>query len=320
MNTTIPIGEQRPRASTEIKRQLVDLMAVKQTAQQHGTPDFASKAGLASIQSHEGNLREELHAAELLESDADAELILDGDPVLDHAIQAHFFGVVLEKVQQLTNAIAQVAANAPTARASVPRNIIAENRLMVTGFFPSSFGIRLRMPTQEESGQAFDPASTDVLDSLVEILGEQEPNPTISKLLAHSRVKKHYSELLEATAKHNASIGLRTRHRPFGVRLNSKQARDRVEWMDLLQTSEEDLPLDGILVGGSLDSSRFELKVGEYIYRGQASDAARQQMEAVKFGARITAQVRATTTTHEEGATAPTTSYVMTSLVIAPNR
>ena len=306
-----------PRAAAEIRHQLADLEDVKRAAQSLGASDFASKVGLASVLAHEKELQEELHAAELLESEADAELILAGDPVVDHMIQVNFLGVVLEKVQQLVNAIAQVVSNAPTSRAAVPRNIIAENRLMLAGVFQSSFGIRLRLPTRDELGQVFEPASAEVLDSLAELLAEQAPTAKTVEIVSHARVKKHYSELLDATAKHNASIALRTRRRPFGVRLDAKQARDRVEWMDLLQMTEEELHLTGVLVGGSIESSRFELKLNDEVYRGKVSDAARKQMEMVTFGAQIHATVKATTTLHEEGVIEPTTSYLMTILVPA---
>ena len=69
-----------PRAAAEIRHQLADLEDVKRAAQSLGASDFASKVGLASVLAHEKELQEELHAAELLESEADAELILRGLP------------------------------------------------------------------------------------------------------------------------------------------------------------------------------------------------------------------------------------------------
>ena len=189
-----------PRAAAEIRHQLADLEDVKRAAQSLGASDFASKVGLASVLAHEKELQEELHAAELLESEADAELILAGDPVVDHMIQVNFLGVVLEKVQQLVNAIAQVVSNAPTSRAAVPRNIIAENRLMLAGVFQSSFGIRLRLPTRDELGQVFEPASAEVLDSLAELLAEQAPTAKTVEIVSHARVKK---KALFRTPRHN---------------------------------------------------------------------------------------------------------------------
>jgi hypothetical protein len=79
-----------PRSKREVERQLADLAKVKAKAETYGMPDFASKIGLQSILCHEQDLREELRAAELLESNSDAEIVFDGDPVRDHTIRAAF--------------------------------------------------------------------------------------------------------------------------------------------------------------------------------------------------------------------------------------
>src|SRR5438093_1067377 len=78
--------------------------------------------------------------------------------------------------------------------------------------------------------------------------------------VSHPRINKHYYEFLEALAKQGANVRLRTRGNPFGVRVSARQARDRVDWLDLLQVEEETLSLPGTLVGGSVESGRFELK------------------------------------------------------------
>ncbi len=119
---------------------------MKAKAEAHGTADFASRIGLQSLLGHEQELLEELRAAEMLESGSAAELVFGGDPVRDHTIQAAFLGAMLGKVQQLVNALAQVVTSVPTARAPLPRNIVAENRLLVAGWVPSSFAVRLHFP------------------------------------------------------------------------------------------------------------------------------------------------------------------------------
>ncbi len=251
------------RSAREIKEQLADLAKVKAKAAAYGAPDFASQMAAQSIAGQEGDLREELRAAEMLESGSAAELVLDGDPVRDHTIQASFLGAMLTKVQQLVNAFAQVMTSVPTARAPVPRNVVAENRLMVAGWAPSSFAVRLRLPTKEELGQIYDTESQSVLEGVADLLAEQVPSQRTVEWVSHPRVKKHYYEFLEAVAKQGAVVKLRTLRNPFGVAVTARQARDRVEWLDMLLVRENPLTLSGILVGGSIETGRFDLRADD---------------------------------------------------------
>jgi hypothetical protein len=93
--------------------------------------------------------------------------------------------------------------------------------------------------------------------------------------------------------------------------VDTQQARDRVAWLDLLTVKEETLTLVGILVGGSIESGRFELKAEEEMYRGWVSESAKAAMRRITFGAAVKAKVRVTTMIHEEGAAEPTTSYYL---------
>ena len=86
------------------------------------------------------------------------------------------------------------------------------------------------------------------------------------------------------------------------------------QMLELGGTEEENLSLSGILVGGSIESGRFELKVAEEIYRGSVSEAAKDRMKRITFGAEVKARLRVTTTTHEEGATEPATTYFLDSI------
>ncbi len=255
----------------------------------------------------------------MLESGSAAELAFDGDPVQGHAIQAAFLGVMLTKVQQLVNAVAQAMIGVPTAVAPLPRNIVAENRLIVTGWVPSSFAVRFRLPTREELGQLMDTESQAVLDALAELLGGQSLSQKAVEWVSLPRVKKHYSEILETLAKQGASLRLRTRTKSLRRGGWATQgARDRVEWLDLLQITESTLTVFGVLVGGNVESGRFELKAEDEVFRGRTTETAKNQMKQIKFGAAVQADLRVTTMAHEEGATEPTTSYVLQTIQSQP--
>ncbi|HEY7429083.1 MAG TPA: hypothetical protein VH682_32950 [Gemmataceae bacterium] len=300
-----------PRSAQEIKRQLADLAKVKAKADAYGVRDFASQLGLQSLRGQEQSLIEELRAAEMLESGSAAELVFGGDPVRDHLIQAGFLGAMFSKVQQLVNALAQAITSVPTARAPVPRNIVAENRLLVASWFPSSFAVRLCLPTKEELGQMYDTESQSVLEGLAELLGEQVPSQQTIDWVSHPRVRKHYYEFLDAVAKQGAMIRLRTQGNPYGAAVDAQQARERVDWLDLLTVKEETLSLSGTLVGGSIETGRFELKVEDEVYKGKVSEGTKVLMKQITFGASVQARVRVTTLVHEEGATESATSYFL---------
>ena len=201
----------------EIRRQLADLARLRETAQAYGSRDFASRVGLDAIVGHEQSLLEELHAAEMLESGTRRRSLSTAIPCRGTPSRPPSWGVMLTKVQQLFNALAQAMVGVATAVAPLPRNIVAENRLIVTGWVPSSFAVRFRLPTREELGQLMDPQSQAVLDGLSELLGGQSPSPRAVEWVSRARVKKHYSEFLEILAKQGASVRLRTRQNPYGV-------------------------------------------------------------------------------------------------------
>jgi hypothetical protein len=304
-----------PRSTSEVRNQLAELAVVLRAAEGYGSADFASRMGLDSIYHHQRTLQSELKAADMLESGADVELVLDGDPVADHSVQAGFLGNFLATVQHLVNAIAQAMTSTPTARARLPRNIVVENRLMVTaGFIPSSFGIRCGLPTRESLGQFFELDARSVVESVSELLKDDLPSDELASLVSHGRVKKHYFELLNMLAKNGASVRIRTRQNPYGSELHTKQARERVEWLELLLADEERINYSGVLIGGNIETGRFELKVGDDTISGKASDEAKNQLREITFGAYVEAEVRVTTMSHEEGAFEPKISHMLVSV------
>ncbi len=150
-----------------------------------------------------------------------------------------------------------------------------------------------------------------MLEELVEMFADPAPSQKTIDWVSHPRVKKHYYEFLDAVAKQGALVRLRTRHHPYGATVSAREARDRVDWLDLLTVKEETLSLSGILVGGNIESGRFELKADEEMYRGRVSEAAKARMRQITLGAEVQAKMRVTTMSHEEGATEPTTSYYL---------
>jgi hypothetical protein len=303
------------RGVTEIKRQLSELAQVLQKAEKYGERDPASSSRLKSLRKHQSQLNAELNASELLESDNDAVFALDGDPVDRHSVQAKFLGSFLAKVQELVNAIAQVRTSVPTNRSSVPRNIITENRLMVTGFAPSSFAVKLRLAKREEPDLFGEIPSQDTLNTLAELVRGDALPASLAAFAKHARVRKHYSELLEMVAKSGANIRISTKSAPYGVRLTTSEARNRAELLDTLLSDVNDVDFTGELVGGSIERDRFELKANDEIIQGRVSGTAREQLKSLTFGCRVHAELIVETQMAEDGGGEPKSTYFLTKVV-----
>lgn len=320
METTIaaPAEALEVRSSQAIERQLKDLEEVKSAYEEYGEDDVAARIGKQSLLHHESALKEELKAARLVESEADAELVLAGEPVRDHSVSARFLGLVLGSFQELTNSIAQALSHLPkTALGPLPRNVVAENRLMVVGWTPSSFGVRFRLPTEVELNQVVESGAREVLDQLTALLSQDSPSTDVLKVIGSPRVKRHYTDLLDTTARYGASLRVRTRFNPYGTLVTTDQARDRVEWLRLVQSTEDMQAVRGSLVGGNIERGRFELRVSEdESYSGQATKAAREQMRGIPFGANVKASVRIITTTHEEFDSEPSVTSILESIEV----
>lgn len=303
-----------PRASAIIKQQLSDLAEVITEANKYGTPDFASEIAYKSLLQNEEELHEELKASELIESTNDVEVAIDGDPVKEHTVEAGFFGKLLTDVQNLIYAIAQVIISGPRATGPIPHIIINENRLMVTSWARSSFAVRFHLPTREELHQTVEPTSKEVLSIITTLLKEGVDQDEIIEMISHPRIKKHYSQLLEDMVYKGASIRFRTRANPYGVKVDSRQARDRIDWLNLLQTREEIIKVRGILSGGNIKTGKFYLSVDDEHYSGSVSADAKVQMKDITFGATVTAEMRITTISHEEVEAEPKVEYYLLKL------
>ncbi len=305
------VPEAMPRPLGVIEEQLRDLAEVLTAARAYGTPDAASRFGMTSLLNHERELLDEKHAAELLASNADAEVSLEGDATARHEVPAGLLGDFLRFLQSLVSAVAQVRAGRPTSRAPIRHDILAEHRLLVQpAFQATSFGVRLRLPTREELGQLIETDAAETVGMVCAALDPTAPSDELADLLGNPRVKTHYQKLMDLLAKQNIGVVARTRARPRGVRIRPEQARSRLEWLALLQVSEETIQRHGLLVGGSIERDRFELKCEDETLSGTITDAARAQMERVHLGQPVTASIRVRTVEHEEVSSEPSVTYV----------
>ena len=293
----------------EITEQYEKLKNVLAVAREYGTPDRASQFGMQALLNEESNLLGQLKLAQMTEAKTAVEVTLDGDPVREHAVSISFLGPLLVYLQSLTNAIAQVQANAQTARGTVANDLISRNRFELATVFPSSFGVGLRLP-EGIQGELFRNDNDSPADVICNLLNGQTPQDNALDYLASPRVRGHYASLIELIGKQGASVTFRTRKQPLGSKLTAQQARDLGTWLDLLKTESEIHSIVGELVGGSIESKKFEIKIDNGdILRGPASEEAIRKMKAMNWGALVKAQIEIAVSTHEEADLEPRTTY-----------
>ena len=300
-----------PRSTGEVRRQLADLESTIALATGRADGSFAAKLHLLSMDRQKVRLLDELRAAELLESVADAEVLFRDGPVRGHEIEADFFGTFVTVLQKLSNAVAQALAGTPTTRAPVPRNIAAEAKVLLGVPVLGSYGLRFRFPSKQELGQVLDTSAADVLDVLRAVFEDVIPRDEARGVVALPRVRSHYTRLFRLLAEAGASATLRTRRQPFGITLHPGQARERLEWIELAQVTEARFEFKGVLTGGDLISRRFAVADDTDRFSGRATDQAVKQLRGISLGESVVAEIREINVEREEDAAEASQSYVL---------
>ena len=283
--------------------------------------DFAAQLQWDSWQSHKQELEAELdEAIEAELAGSDLQFAFSGAPVVEHDIAAGFLGAFISKAQSLLNALAQATEQRATERGQLTTTLVEDYRLLVSGTFASSFGIKFRLHTASELGRLRVGHTGEVLDQFCGLLDAQLDSAELVKTLTSPRVKGRYYELVELVAKEDAKVTVRTKAKRSGVRLNAKQARDRVIWMDSLTESTSTLQLAGILTGGSIATNKFELQVGDEFFRGHISPEAKSQIKELKMGESVVAEVVETTFFTEEARIEGQATYFLKSIIKETSR
>lgn len=290
-----------PRPASEVQEQLDRFKASLPDASFLPANDFAAQLQWDAWQNHLHELEAELQAAIEYElAGSDVSVSLDGDPVVGHDIQAGFLGTVLAHIQNLSSAIAQSFTKA-TGRAPIANTIVEESRLMFAGTYHSSFGIRLRFATESELGRIRSYSSEEITKTLTSLLDPQGSTDELQTILkSSSRIKSHYAKLVEALGDSNAELRIRTPQRRQGVKLSATQARDRKEWLKTTVERTKEHHVEGHLTGGSTESHRFELRLENDLWKGDASPEAIEAMKGFKFNSRVKAHIRETTEVAED--------------------
>jgi len=305
-----------PRSIEAIKGQLDAFRKGNELFLSFPLDDFASQLASESILAHEDALTDELRAAEVLGSTDDIELSLTGMPVHEHSVAADFLGILLSGLQDLVKLVSFGIKHISLIGEEIPEKVLKESKMMVTGWSASSFTVKIKLPELEGIGAVFSADRREkVLRCLEELFWDDASDRELTGLVTKYAIKSTYKKLLRNVATHKATIQLRTKHKPYGIRLTSERAKERITWMDEPEEETNSLILIGQLIGGNLESRQFYLKVGEITYSGKALKEAHEQMRSFKLGDTVKALLKETTRYRRRAQVEPTVTYKLESII-----
>ncbi len=270
---------------------------------------------MKNIEKQEARLHDELIAARMTESENDIELHLSGQPVKGHSVAAKFLGDLLSKIQVLAEQITFALKHPSLIGEKIPRRMSVESEMTVIGFAPTSFTVKLRLPSLENIKEVSAAERRNkVFQSLHELFDDNSSEGDVSDLLIRYDIKDPYRQLLEVISDDEAELRVRTKTNPYGVTITAEQARKRVKWMNRASKEKENLELTGVLTGGSITNKNFQIMVGDITYRGPVSRNAHEQMTSFKFGEPVRAILEVTTRHRDQSQSSPSISYRLISI------
>ena len=289
-----------PRPAKEIKKQLAELANIKKEIEEYTPKDFAVEITRLSLCKEEDRLKEELLAAEMLESGNDMKLSLNGKAVRDCMVRADFIGSFLSDAQLLMERLTYTAKyGKPLTGERIPEEILSESELMYAGAKAASFKVILKMIPPDKvpmpTPDLYIVERRDkVLHGFQRLFDDRTSETELSDLLAPSEPDR-YTTRIQTVEKNDATVQCRTISDPYAVSLTPKTAGIRNNWIEKPeQKNKEDLfDLTGYLVGGSLERHGwFDLRVGRQHYRGAVLRDALLQMRKIKLGAHVHARIK----------------------------
>ncbi len=298
-----------PRTLEEVRADLGRLRDVKQAFAGLAAPDFGAEVSLLSVEARESELLAEESAALLVEEGGDAEIVLSGDAVTENSVQAGFLADMLGSLQRLVDAVAQARAGESTPRGAVRGEIRESVRLMVAGFSAGSFAVRLTMPPQP--GQLFGPG---VLESTASLFS---PDPDVGEfltLMRLDRVRSGYQDMMNSLVRHRSSIAVASRGLSHSIAFTSRMAKERLDWMELIEVNEQPKLVSGILVGGDVEKRTYHLAVDDEEFTGKVLDKAVGELKSVKLGSRVEAGLLVITKAQVDNVLPSRTIYYLESI------
>jgi hypothetical protein len=296
---------QMPRSVGIIKEQLADLSKVINSYDHNLSKDFVSKLFLDSIEAHEAELKEELEAAQWLEKPYDMELTLAGPSVVKHSIPVNILSKLLDQVQKLRLATAQIAEGTYRDSGRFSNKLLEQNKLMVECFNPSSFTIQLTYA--HENQISLFPNSDTVRpgeDLFLTLLSSETDFEDFKTVTMSPKFRSYYQDFLSFLSKNNVMISTRTKNHPYSVQMSPDNARDRKKLLNFTLKSEQSKKeegIDGKLVMGDIKNNLFNIEGDTGNIKGQVSEKGIEDLKMVSLGSKVHAKLLVTTSTEDAG-------------------
>lgn len=297
------------RSASQIKEQLADLRGAIAGLEAVAATDFAARVTLQSLRANEAVLEDEAAAAFLAEHGHSLEVVLEGAAVIGHTIEATFLSDVLGRFQRLFDGVAQAREGHSTRTGRVPEEVRSGVRMMVAAMVPGSFAVRIDIPDQAE--QLF---GDDVVGVALGLFAAEPTVETFLPLMRIPRVKSNYEELAKSLISHQSEFRVRSRSGE-SVHFTAQMARERLEWIELVETKENTLDLRGVLVGGNVESKTYVLAVDDDHYRGRVLDSALDELRRVALGSSVHARLLRVVKAQVDGIVTPREDFYLESIV-----
>jgi len=296
------------RSLSQIREQLRDLRSAIEQLEEAESRDFAARVTLQSLRAHEHSLKDEEAAAVLVQQGHTLEVVLEGEAVIGHAVEATFLSDVLGRFQRLFDGVAQAREGRSTIAGKVPEDIRAGVRMMVAAMVPGSFAVRIDIP--EQADQLF---GEDVVEATLGLFAAEPRIESFIPLMRVPRVKHNYEKLAKSLIAHASDFRIQTRS-GHSAQFTAEMAKERLDWIELVDTQENVLDVLGILVGGNVESRTYVLAVDEDHYRGRVLDTALDELRRVALGSDVRARLLRVVKAQVDGIVTPREEFYLESI------
>jgi hypothetical protein len=293
-----------PRSVEIIKEQIEDLDDILSSVNYEIEFDSPTKAFINSMKYQRTRLDDELKAAEWLETQSDIELVLDGSSIVEHSLPVNILGKLLDQVQKLFFATAEIADGAINSRGRFQNNIIKNNKLMVKCFIPSSFAIHFTYANELITSTLFDNTNERPGEKIfLSLLSGDTDIDELNASLISPRIHNYYNDFLSFLAENDLTIRTRTKNHPYSVVITPEKVKERKEFFDYTfsEPKEEEISIEGILVMGDIKNNSFAINVESTIYRGQVSEEGVIGLKKFPLGSKVQANILVTAVNEDVG-------------------
>jgi len=219
----------------------------------------------------------------------DAELILTGNPVHGHTIAVDFLSELLFKLQNLLNEVAQSRFPDEEFQGRIRKDVLRNNRLVLSHVFPGSFGLRLQV-APEIGGQVR--RAQENLGTLRTLLDGQNVSEEFVDAIVHPGVNKSYARFLQLIKRRGASLEFRISSVDGRVSMTSDLAHRRLNWLNEINLTPDLAEITGNFTLGDLIENRFSIQLDSGpVISGTVRRSARDSLMELKLGERVRAQV-----------------------------